>query len=434
MLRIAARWAAATRAAVIPDREVFLIGAPGVAYMPRVASDSAGNFLVTWTSWNGTVDRDSSIAARYYDIAGSPVAPEFLIDGFTAHLGGPLPAVANDGSFVVAWTARVAGGDTTFNVWSRRSGVRAASEIELDPGTGVAVSGNGVFEPGETLEIRTAWVNTTSAGIALSGTSPRFTGPAGANYTLNDSTASYGTIAAGESASCIDGADCYSVTLSGPAVRPVQHWDAQLQENLSIGVPKTWMLHIGESFADVATDSIFYSAVETLFHNGVTGGCFGGGYCPGNPVTRAQMAVFLLKSKFGAAHVPFPCTGAVFTDVPCTGSPFDSWIEELAALGVTGGCGGGLFCPDNNVTRQQMAVLLLKTLEGSGYTPPGCTPQFDDVPCPGQFADWISDLYGRGTATGCSAAPALYCPNDSSTRGQMAVFLTKIFGLALYGG
>ena len=74
------------------------------------------------------------------------------------------------------------------------------------------------------------------------------------------------------------------------------------------------------------TDTPFYRFIETLFHKGVTGGCAGGGYCPTNPVTRAQMAVFLLKSKFGSAHVPPPCTGAVFADVPCTGGPFDPWI------------------------------------------------------------------------------------------------------------
>ncbi len=125
----------------------------------------------------------------------------------------------------------------------------------------------------------------------------------------------------------------------------------------------------------------FYTFIETLFHNEVTGGCAGGNYCPGNPVTRAQMAVFLLKAKFGSDHVPPPCTGALFPDVPCTGGPFDPWIEELSTLGITGGCGGGNYCPGNSVTRAQMAVFLLKTLEGSAYDPPDCNGDFDDVPC-----------------------------------------------------
>ena len=87
------------------------------------------------------------------------------------------------------------------------------------------------------------------------------------------------------------------------------------------------------------------------------------------------------EGDFGSDHVPPPCTGTVFHDVPCTGGPFDPWIEELAALGITGGCGGGLYCPGNTVTRRQMAVFLLKALEGSAYDPPDCTEVFDDVPC-----------------------------------------------------
>src|SRR4029079_2789195 len=237
----------------------------------------------------------------------------------------------------------------------------------------------------ETADVDPSWVNATTSAFTATGTATDFSGPPGATYTLDDATAdygtnalaagtaSYGTIPPGATASCLDAGDCYQVTVSAPATRPVQHWDASLQETLSVGVPKTWAIHIGESFPDVAADNPFYKFIETLFHKGVTGGCAGGGYCPVNPVTRAQMAVFLLKSRFGSAHVPPPCTGTVFTDVPCTGGPFDPWIEELAALQVTGGCGGGNYCPNATVTRKQMAVFLLKTREGASYDPPDCT-------------------------------------------------------------
>ena len=59
--------------------------------------------------------------------------------------------------------------------------------------------------------------------------------------------------------------------------------------------------------------------------------------------------------------MPPPATGAVFTDVPAS-NPFAPWIENLAALGVTGGCGAGQYCPNNPVTRGQMAVFLSKAL------------------------------------------------------------------------
>jgi len=73
------------------------------------------------------------------------------------------------------------------------------------------------------------------------------------------------------------------------------------------------------------------------------------------------MAVFLLKSKYGSSYSP-PAVGAStgFDDVPTThwAAP---WIKQLAAEGITGGCGGGNYCPNNPVTRAQMAVFLVKT-------------------------------------------------------------------------
>jgi hypothetical protein len=57
---------------------------------------------------------------------------------------------------------------------------------------------------------------------------------------------------------------------------------------------------------------------------------------------------------------PAPAT-ATFTDVPTT-HPIFRFVEALAASGVTGGCGGGNFCPDAPLTRGQMAVFLSTAL------------------------------------------------------------------------
>jgi len=76
-------------------------------------------------------------------------------------------------------------------------------------------------------------------------------------------------------------------------------------------------------------------------------------------VTRAQMAVFLLRAEHGADYVPPPPTG-VFTDLALD-DPFTPWIEELAAEGVTAGCGGGKYCPNDPNLRDQMAVFLVRT-------------------------------------------------------------------------
>ena len=182
------------------------------------------------------------------------------------------------------------------------------------------------------------------------------------------------------------------------------------------------------TFEDVPTTNPYFHYVETVYVDGVTGGCNASPllYCPANPVTRQQMAVFILKSVHGQAYAPPTCAG-VFSDVPCP-SQYANWIEQLAAEGVTTGCGGGNYCPLDPVTRQQMAVFLLKAEHGSGYTPPACgSNPFSDVACPSTYANWIKQLVAEGITSGCGGSS--YCPTSSVNRAQMAVFLTKTFNL-----
>jgi hypothetical protein len=73
------------------------------------------------------------------------------------------------------------------------------------------------------------------------------------------------------------------------------------------------------------------------------------------------MAIFLLRAEHGAAYLPPAATGD-FDDVPMA-SPYAKWIEQLAAEGITAGCGGNNYCPTAPVTRGQMAVFLVKTFD-----------------------------------------------------------------------
>ena len=193
--------------------------------------------------------------------------------------------------------------------------------------------------------------------------------------------------------------------------------------------PDVGAFEVGSGFLDVPTSSAYYPWVEALVRRGVTGGCSVSPplYCPGQSVSREQMAVFLLRAKEGEAYVPPPCATPPFTDVPCS-SPFARWIVELVARGVTSGCGPGAYCPQAAVARDQMAVFLLRTLLGPTYNPPACTnATFTDVPCSNPFAAWVYDLVARGITAGCG--PTTYCPGAGTVRGQMAAFLVKTFGL-----
>ncbi len=178
-------------------------------------------------------------------------------------------------------------------------------------------------------------------------------------------------------------------------------------------------------FLDVPPSHPFHEAVVTLVGNGIAAGCGAGLFCAENPVTRAQAAPLLLRARDGVCETPPICTGT-FGDVPCPGM-FADWIEALAASGITAGCGGGDYCPDSPLRRDQISVLLLKARYGASYVPPPCAGVFEDVECPGPFTDWVEDLNAKGIAAGCGAG--LYCPEAPVTRGQMAALLTTTFGL-----
>jgi hypothetical protein len=170
--------------------------------------------------------------------------------------------------------------------------------------------------------------------------------------------------------------------------------------------------------------------VETLLHRGVTAGCGADSYCPSSPVTREQMAVFVLAAREGVGYRPGGCRAPPFADVP-TSSPYCRWIRELGWRGVVSGCGGGHYCPTDPVSREQMAVFTLATLDPRLNPPPCATPLFKDVPAASPYCRFIEELARRGVVSGCGDNN--YCPADPVSREQMAVFISATFSLALYG-
>ncbi len=181
-------------------------------------------------------------------------------------------------------------------------------------------------------------------------------------------------------------------------------------------------------FLDVPAANLFHDDIVKLVASEVTVGIGGGLYGVNDPVKRQAMAVFVLKAEHGVCYTPPPCAPpGLFADVPCP-SPFADWIEAMAAEGITGGCGGGNFCPTNTVRRDQMAPFLLKAVHGPQYVPPRCSGIFADVVCPSLFADWIEQLKAENVTTGCGNG-TVYCPASPNTRGQMATFLVKALRL-----
>jgi hypothetical protein len=202
--------------------------------------------------------------------------------------------------------------------------------------------------------------------------------------------------------------------------------------NASLTQSGTWTATVPlPTFSDVPFSYWAHDWIERLYNADITGGCGTNPlrYCPESTVTRAQMAVFLLRGIHNATYNP-PSAGSStgFGDVPLSYWAA-GWIKQLAAEGITGGCGNGNYCPDAPVTRAEMAIFLLRSKHGASYSPPavGGSTGFTDVPTSYWAAAWIKQLVAEGITTGCGTGT--YCPDSPVTRAQMAVFLVRTFGL-----
>jgi|GEM_PF-7105972 len=177
------------------------------------------------------------------------------------------------------------------------------------------------------------------------------------------------------------------------------------------------------NFSDVPGNNPFYTEISNIAYRQITVGCGSGNYCPNDNVTRAQMAAFIMRS-LGEFNPPPPATQR-FNDVPPS-NPFYAFIDRLAVLGITVGCGGGNYCPDDFVSRGQMAAFIMRGI-GMFNPPAPATQRFTDVAPDNLFYAFIDQMALRGVTAGCSATT--YCPNDFVTRAQMAAFLVRGFGL-----
>jgi hypothetical protein len=166
-------------------------------------------------------------------------------------------------------------------------------------------------------------------------------------------------------------------------------------------------------FTDIAGSS-FVADIEWLYLEGITTGCSPTLYCPTAKVTRGQMAAFLVR----AFDIP-PTSTDYFTDDGT--STFEDDINALRQAGITTGCSPTRFCPTANVTREQMAGFLDRTL-GLPSTP---TDFFTDDETSSLEAN-INRLRASGITTGC--APGRFCPTANVTREQMAGFLHRAVG------
>jgi hypothetical protein len=315
---------------------------------PAIASDPSGNFVVAWASGSyppGTPqdgDRFGVYAQRFGGLQPAALAANAAGNGVfePGETAVIAPSWRN-----VAWTGVSLGGTAT-----SFTGPLPASYVLVDA---AATYGTiGVFDTQSCTETGDCYT------VSVSGARP----------------ATHWDAVLEESA--------------GPAPDP-QHG-------------RSWRIHLGASFDDVPRESAFYRFVETVLHRGISAGCAATAFCPQAATTREQMSAMLLAARESASYRPPACNAQapMFSDVP-PASPFCPFVEELARRGVVSGCGGGAFCPSQATTREQMAVFVLRTQYPEWQPPPCTTPVFADVPASSPYCRWIEALYRLGVASGC---------------------------------
>jgi len=239
-----------------------------------------------------------------------------------------------------------------------------------------------------------------------------------------------------------------------------------------------------QTFEDVPPEHPAWLAIETIAARGITSGCSLDPrlFCPYANITRAQLAAFICRA---AGKAPLDRATPTFADVPKTHWAYgyierfcdaESWNgnalqpRRVGASGSPQGAAPGYacsvfpskrFCPGASVTREQIAWILCAA---TGKQPTAsCSGLFADVPSSNPLCRWIERLAdatswpgskpvtsgcacpstslpssagwriraGGATPSGYPPAAKCYCPKSNVTRGQMAVFLVRAFGIPL---
>lgn len=165
-------------------------------------------------------------------------------------------------------------------------------------------------------------------------------------------------------------------------------------------------------------------SIESIAAAGITLGCnppHNHRFCPDDPVTRGQMAAFLVR----ALDLP---AGAVADFSDTVGLVFEDDINRLAAAGITLGCNppdNDRFCPSESVTRGQMAAFLARALDLPAFTADSFSDDDGSV-----FESDIERLHHAGITLGCNPPDNdRYCPGQTLSRAQMATFLARALAL-----
>ena len=457
-------------------------------YGPAIASDGAGNLVVVW---RGQDLSSGGIFGQRFDAAGGKAGSEFQVNTYTtSNQAGPRLAVDSRGDFVVVWTSQGQDGSGNFGAFGQRfnsSAEKVGLEFQVNSYTtsdqavpSVAFGRRGTF--------MVVWSSFGQDGefTGIFGREfERLGNPVGPDFQINTHTPNSQSVPDvvndgvgltvvwqdGEQDGSNNGVFGRAQYLLGSGLGVDLHGTAGTSNLNGVLEPgeaaivepgwrneSTFSIGSLDGYASSFTGPAggTYTLLDGLAHyspntRGGLGGCYDAmaGACYAVQVSGTRPATHwdaVLQedlasggTKFWKLHL-----GDSFTDVLRT-QPFYKKIETVLHYGITSGCGGGLYCPEDAVPRDQMAIFIAKGIAGAGELVPkagvlngqpyNCSPggvsRFDDVSPTDSFCRHVHYIAARSVILGCN--PATYCPGQLVTRDAMASFIAKAI-LAPGGG
>jgi hypothetical protein len=197
-------------------------------------------------------------------------------------------------------------------------------------------------------------------------------------------------------------------------------------------------LSLGGAFVDVPAMHPYAQDIETLYANGLTGGCSTSPlkFCPDQIMDRAQASVFMMRGTFGSAYLPNP-TANLFQDNWTKGTWALPWAEAMRETNLTTGCKASppLYCPWVQLPREQVVIFGLKMKYGNFYQPPPATGTvFADMTNPNYYATpWAEQAYADGLIQACGVlnGKPKFCPTVLVTRGLGAYVIVRAKNLTM---
>jgi hypothetical protein len=323
---------------------------------PAVAADPGTALVAADISFNGT-DQQLTVTSPH-DSGTQTVGP---INLFT---DAPFSAVAGEvsggwHSLEIEWTR--AAGTGHFNVWFDGK-VTAGGSNTLD-NDGQPTIGNARWGAQYAFVAGAANVG-TAGSVLLDDYASQRSGPIGPALPFSDVATSalfWPSIQTAYSAEIIPAAAVGTFNPNGTISRRQMARFVLKGEHGASYVPPAAGCVSGHipAFNDVTCTDPDGDWIQRFADEGITAGCGGvnpPNYCPEGTINRNEMAVFLIVVRGEGA--PPSCPPATFADVP-SGSPFCPFVNRIAALGITAGCGGGNYCPTTAVTRNQMSAFMV---------------------------------------------------------------------------